>query len=325
MGCPVGIGPEIILKYFAEISGQSDSPVVVGDVGALNWCAEQLNLSADILPWQPGDEIKPGTVPVFTPAGLTLEVDRLSWGRPDRQTGRAMAAYIKSAVRLLQQGEADAMTTCPIAKSSLNAAGFDYPGHTEMLADLCQSKEYGMMLAGSRLRVTLVTIHVGLNRVAGLLTREKITAMIMATDRALRRDFALKSPRLAVAALNPHAGEEGMFGDEEIKIIKPAIVEAREAGSDVSGPFPPDTVFVKAVAGRFDAVVCMYHDQGLIPFKLIHFSNGVNVTFGLPVVRTSVDHGTAYDIAGQGIADPASLAAAVNMAGEIAVNRRKLR
>ena len=325
MGCPVGIGPEIILKYFASAAGQAAGAVVVGDAEVLKRCAARLSLPAEIIPWQPGDNIRPGTLPVFIPADYSLAVDELSWGRPDRSTGLAMASFIKNAVSLLQQGEARAMTTCPIAKSSLNQAGFNYPGHTEMLADLCRTAEYGMMLAGSRLRVTLVTIHVGLKEVSGLLTRKKITAMIMATFRTLRDDFAIKAPRLAVAGLNPHAGEEGMFGDEEIKIIEPAVLAARDAGCNAYGPFPPDTIFGKAAAGDFDAVVCMYHDQGLIPFKLIHFSDGVNVTFGLPIVRTSVDHGTAYDIAGQGIADPASLAAAVDMAGEIAANRRRNR
>ncbi len=323
MGCPVGIGPEIILKYFREKnSGNTGSQVVIGDAGVLDWCAGQLNIAADIIPWQPGDKTTPGTIPIFTPDDSALDVAALAWGRPNRLTGRAMASYIETAVHLLRHGKAGAMTTCPIAKSSLNEAGYNYPGHTEMLADLCQTSEYGMMLAGSRLRVTLATIHVGLKQVAGLLSRGKITKMISATFRTLRDDFAIKTPCLAVAALNPHAGEDGMFGDEEIKIIQPAIAEARAAGCEVYGPFPPDTVFVKAAAGHFDAVVCMYHDQGLIPFKLIHFSDGVNVTFGLPIVRTSVDHGTAYDIAGQGIADPASLTSAISLAEEIALNRR---
>jgi 4-hydroxythreonine-4-phosphate dehydrogenase len=321
MGCPVGIGPEIILKHFAATATGQNSQVVVGDAGVLSWSAEQLNLPADIVPWQPGDKITPGTVPVFNPPDSALDTADLCWGRPNRQTGLAMAAYIENAVRMLQQDVALAMTTCPIAKSSLNEAGYNYPGHTEMLADLCQTTEYGMMLAGTSLRVTLVTIHVGLNQVSGLLTTEKITSMIMATSRTLQHDFAIKTPRLAVAAFNPHAGEDGMFGDEEIKIIQPAITEAKAVGCEVQGPFPPDTVFARAVAGQFDAVVCMYHDQGLIPFKLIHFSDGVNVTFGLPIVRTSVDHGTAYDIAGQGKADPASLAAAIGLAEEIALNR----
>jgi 4-hydroxythreonine-4-phosphate dehydrogenase len=192
-----------------------------------------------------------------------------------------------------------------------------------MLASLCRSSDYAMMMAGDRLRVTLVTIHTALLDVPSLLTPEKIYNLIAMTARSLRHDFGIAAPRLAVAALNPHAGEAGMFGREEETMIRPAILRAERDGWQVSGPYPADTVFHKAVSGAFDAVVCMYHDQGLIPFKLLHFKDGVNVTIGLPIVRTSVDHGTAYDIAGRGLADPASLAAAVVMAGQIIVNRQR--
>jgi 4-hydroxythreonine-4-phosphate dehydrogenase len=177
-----------------------------------------------------------------------------------------------------------------------------------------------MMLAGSRLRVALVTIHLPLAQVPGKLTTEAVFKTIRITDDALRSHFGIPKPRLAVAGLNPHAGENGLFGDEEIQIISPAIREAAEAGMDVSGPHPPDTVFHRAIEGQWDAVVCMYHDQGLIPFKMVHFSDGVNVTLGLPIVRTSVDHGTAYDIAGTGKADPGSLVAAIRMAAEHATH-----
>jgi 4-hydroxythreonine-4-phosphate dehydrogenase len=179
-------------------------------------------------------------------------------------------------------------------------------------------------MAGATLKVTLVTIHQALAEVPGAITKEAVLRMIGITGRALRDDFGIPRPRLAVAGLNPHAGEGGMFGDEEQRVIGPAVAEGRGAGWLVEGPFPPDTVFHKAVAGQFDAVVCMYHDQGLIPFKLLHFSDGVNVTLGLPMVRTSVDHGTAYDIAGKGLAEPTSLAAAVAMAEVIVANRQKL-
>ena len=324
MGCPVGIGPEIILKFFAsDYHAAEEQAVVIGDPGVLRWCARELRLDAEIVAWQPGQNILLGTIPVLAP-DRGLDPATLHWGRPDKRTGRAMALYIETAVRFLQNGMLSAMTTCPIAKSSLQAAGYNYPGHTEMLADLCKSREYGMMMAGDSLRVTLVTIHVGLAQVARLLTRESVAGMIMATDHALRRDFAIAAPKIAVAGLNPHAGEDGLFGDEEIKVISPAINMAARHGCHVHGPFPPDTVFSKAAAGEYDAVVCMYHDQGLIPFKLLHFSDGVNVTFGLPIVRTSVDHGTAYDIAGKGVADPASLQAAVHLAGRIAANREMI-
>jgi 4-hydroxythreonine-4-phosphate dehydrogenase len=213
------------------------------------------------------------------------------------------------------------MVTCPITKSALHLAGYNYPGHTEMLAVLSGGRDYAMMLAGERLRVTLVTIHVGLAEVVKLLTEDKIFALIELTAGALHRDFGIENPRLAVAGLNPHAGEGGMFGDQEDRLISPAIGRGRANGWQVDGPFPPDTVFNRAVAGHYDAVVCMYHDQGLIPFKLLHFADGVNVTLGLPIVRTSVDHGTAYDIAGQGRAAAGSLIAAFALAGKIVANR----
>jgi 4-hydroxythreonine-4-phosphate dehydrogenase len=178
-----------------------------------------------------------------------------------------------------------------------------------------------MMLAGSKLRVALVTIHIPLAQVPKRLTVDGISRTIRLTEQALRIDFGISEPKIAVAGLNPHGGEEGLFGDEEVRVIQPAIQKARQDGLNVSGPFPPDTVFHFSVKGRWDAVVCMYHDQGLIPFKMVHFSDGVNVTLGLPIVRTSVDHGTAYDIAGTNQADPGSLLSAVEMAAQHAMRR----
>ncbi|MCB2183856.1 MAG: 4-hydroxythreonine-4-phosphate dehydrogenase PdxA [Desulfobulbaceae bacterium] len=324
MGCPVGIGPEIILKYFASKPAfpAGMTPVVVGDPKILSRCSESLNIPATISLWTPGERLKNGVVSVFAPENLpALDPDCLGWGKPDVQTGKAMAGYIETAVSLIQAGQCSGMVTCPITKKALNEAGYNFPGHTEMLASLCQTDDYAMMMAGEKLRVTLVTIHTPLGRVPAVLSSDKIFHLIEMTALSLKNDFGISAPCLAVAALNPHAGEDGLFGDEEDRLIRPAIQQATEASIDVSGPFPPDTVFYKAAAGNYDAVVCMYHDQGLIPFKLLHFADGVNVTIGLPIVRTSVDHGTAYDIAGQGKADPSSLAAAVAMAGEIAANR----
>jgi len=326
MGCPVGIGPEIILKFFAAANHGPDvvPAVVVGDPGVLRWCSRKLALPATIVAWRPGDAVVPHVIPVLRPTDFPdLEQASLIWGRPDKQTGTAMARCIEAAVHLIRQQVFSGMVTCPITKKSLNEAGWLFPGHTEMLAALCESSDYAMMMAGTRLRVTLVTIHTPLAAVPGALAPEKIDKLIEMTAKSLQQDFAIAEPRLAVAALNPHAGEDGMFGDEEQTLIRPAIGRARQAGWRISGPYPADTVFYKAVSGEFDAVVCMYHDQGLIPFKLLHFKDGVNVTIGLPIVRTSVDHGTAYDIAGQGKADPASLAAAVAMAREIIANRSR--
>lgn len=322
MGCPVGIGPEVVLRFHLAQDGMAGfAPVVLGDPGVLARCRDELGLALKIVNWQPGEGLEPGAVNVLSLSDLGRH---LSWGRPDAATGRAMGVYIETAVRLIFESTLAGMVTCPITKAALNLGGYAYPGHTEMLADLCGGGDFAMMLAGGRLRVTLVTIHVGLGQVPGLLTAGKVARLIEITGRALRRDFGINNPRLAVAALNPHAGEGGMFGDEERCLIEPGMAMAAAAGWRAEGPFPPDTVFHKAAAGRFDAVVCMYHDQGLIPFKLLHFEDGVNVTLGLPIVRTSVDHGTAYDIAGRGVASPASLVAAFRLAGEIVLNRRRV-
>jgi len=196
----------------------------------------------------------------------------------------------------------------------MHAAGFLFQGHTELLAEETKAPDYVMMLAGSRLRVCLVTIHVPLAQVSNSLTTEAVLKTILITEQALRDSFGISKPTLAVAGLNPHGGEKGLFGDEELRIISPAVQQAAQAGVHVSGPHPADTLFYWALKDRWDAVIAMYHDQGLIPFKMVHFSDGVNTTLGLPIVRTSVDHGTAYDIAGSGQADPGSLLAAIDMA-----------
>jgi 4-hydroxythreonine-4-phosphate dehydrogenase len=230
-----------------------------------------------------------------------------------------MIRYIKAAADLATKERIAAMVTCPINKAAIRIAGCHYNGHTELLAERTRSKFFAMMLAGNRLRVVLVTIHVPLKEVSSLLSEEKVLLTIKLTCQTLHERFGLKTPRIAVAGLNPHAGEGGMFGDEEKTIITPAIHGARNQGFDVTGALPPDTVFYQAANGRYDAVVSMYHDQGLIPFKLIHFNDGVNITLGLPIIRTSVDHGTAYDIAGTGTANPGSLIAAITMAAQQSV------
>ncbi|MBU0729977.1 MAG: 4-hydroxythreonine-4-phosphate dehydrogenase PdxA [Proteobacteria bacterium] len=321
MGCPVGIGPEIILKFLsATNNARSFQAVVLGDLNVLEACAAGLGIDAEIVPWQPGREINPRAVNVF--AGSDFDPQRLTMGKPGYETGRAMAGYIEHAVEMLRHSEISAMVTCPITKKALQEAGINFPGHTEMLASLCNCDEYAMMMAGKKLRVVLVTIHCPYRSVPGLLAKNTITRIIHITHESLQRDFGIIAPKIAVAGLNPHGGEHGMFGDEESTLISPAIEESVALGMNVSGPFPPDTVFYRAASGEFDAVVSMYHDQGLIPFKLLHFADGVNVTLGLPIVRTSVDHGTAYDIAGKGVADPSSLAAAFETATAIITNRR---
>ncbi|HET97474.1 MAG TPA: 4-hydroxythreonine-4-phosphate dehydrogenase PdxA [Desulfurivibrio alkaliphilus] len=324
MGCASGVGPELLLRFWHDQDQTTPFvPIVLGDIGVLANCARQLNLTVPLKLWQPGQIPREDALNVLP----VSQLDPLpAWGHPTVASGRAMGACIVEAVRLIQAGELAAMVTCPIGKDMLNAGGYHYPGHTEMLAALSNAPEYAMMMAGERLRVTLTTIHRPLAEVASALSCQGITRLLLLTARALRVDFAMEHPRLAVAGLNPHAGEGGMFGREEIEIIAPAVARANElAGGEftVSGPFPPDTVFYQASRGKYDAVVAQYHDQGLIPFKLLHFRDGVNVTIGLPIIRTSVDHGTAYDIAGRGLADPASLKAAFRLAGRIALNRRR--
>jgi len=322
MGCPVGIGPEIIVRYFADDTLSVRPPlVVIGDMAALERAAEVCAISLDFLPWQPGEILPAKAAPVL--ALSHLDAQSLVWGQPDAATGEAAASYITEAVRLIKKGVFAGMITAPISKKALHDAGYPYPGHTEMLAALTATPRCHMMLAGDRLKVMLVTIHCPLKEVAASLKHEEILASIRACHATLCADFAMAHPRLAVAALNPHAGEDSLFGDEEARLIAPAIADARRENIDAHGPLPPDTVFHSAASGRYDAVICMYHDQGLIPFKLLHFADGVNVTCGLPIVRTSVDHGTAYDIAGTSQASHQSLAAAVEMAAAIARNRHR--
>ncbi len=326
MGCPAGIGPEIILKAWAGLNrmGLPCPLVVAGDTGILERAMDFTGTrDMKLQPWQPGTPL-PGTddetvmhiwpVTEFSP-------DEIELGRPTSSTGKASFAYVKAAIDLCLKGQAAGMVTAPISKTGLKMAGLQYPGHTEILAEKTGTREFLMMMAGKRLNVTLVTIHVPLSQVPSMLTLQRILRTVEITSRALEQDFGMQRPRIAVCGLNPHAGEDGMFGTEEIEIIAPACKAARDKGLDVTGPLPPDTVFYRAATGDFDAVVCQYHDQGLIPFKLLHFEDGVNVTLGLPIIRTSVDHGTAYDIAGTGQAGSSSLEAAVAMASRIAVNR----
>lgn len=320
MGCPASIGPEIILRYFQQLSSPSTHrTVIVGDKGVLRKSAGELGIDVELIDFKAEQPAPAVGIEVLNLSRLDLAAHQ--WGVPTDASSRAMAEYITTCVRLTQQGTFDGMVTCPISKSSLNNAGYAYPGHTEMLADLTSTERFTMMMAGNSLKVTLSTIHCALSEVPKLLTIDSVADLIAITYHALKVDFGIQAPKVAVAGLNPHSGEEGLFGQEEKEIIQPAIQKAMKSGILASGPFPPDTVFFKAASGDFDAVVCMYHDQGLIPFKLLHFEDGVNVTLGLPIVRTSVDHGTAYDIAGQGKADASSLAAAIDMAAMIAENR----
>ncbi|MEJ2658035.1 MAG: 4-hydroxythreonine-4-phosphate dehydrogenase PdxA [Desulfobacterales bacterium] len=320
MGDPSGIGPEIILLSLCEPSiYEVCRPLVIGDFKVLNAAKECVRSRLHIKSLKDPDEgaYQLGSIDVLNLSEIVP--GPALWGHPTVETGKAMVNYIESASDLAADGRIAAMVTCPINKTAMQMAGCRHNGHTELLAERTKSDTFAMMLAGDRLRVVLVTIHIPLKKVPSLLSTPKVLQTIKLTWQALYGRFGLKKPRIAVAGLNPHAGEGGMFGNEEKNIILPAIHDAVHEGIDVKGPLPPDTVFYQASSGWYDAVVSMYHDQGLIPFKLLHFHDGVNVTLGLPIIRTSVDHGTAYDIAGTGTADPGSLISAITMAAQQAV------
>src|SRR5262245_1574262 len=246
------------------------------------------------------------------PAGATFQPGLLS-----ADAGRAAYETIVRATGDAQAGVVDALATAPINKEALHLAGLPWAGHTDLLAHLTGARHVAMMFESDALRVVLATVHIALSRVPASLTKERLEATIALTADAVPK-FIKMPPRIAVAGLNPHAGEHGMFGSEEEEVIGPAIASCRARGIDVGGPFPADTIFVRASRGEFDVVVACYHDQGLIPVKLLAFGHAVNVTLGLPIVRTSVDHGTAFDIAGKGIADPRSMIAAVRLAARLA-------
>ena len=306
MGDPAGIGPEVAVRACARLRRRARL-VLVGDPGALAAAAKRFGAEGDL--------------PIVAVSALAA-ADR----RPGRPTAAgADTAYraILRAVDLVQRGEADAIVTAPVSKQAIQALGVDFPGHTEVIARLAADAEVRMMMAGATLRVVLVTTHIRLRDVPARVTRDNVLRTAEIASEALRRDFGCRRPRLALAGLNPHAGEGGAFGDEEIRVLRPAVEAARKRGLDLDGPHSPDTVFFRARAGEFDAVISLYHDQGLIPFKLVHFHDGVNVTLGLPFPRTSPDHGTAFDIAGRGCADVSSMASAIRLAADMVARRRE--
>jgi 4-phospho-D-threonate 3-dehydrogenase / 4-phospho-D-erythronate 3-dehydrogenase len=308
MGDPAGVGPELCLQLLAdERVRELCVPLVFGDAGVLNRVAKHLGWpppdSNDV--FQPGGETASGFVP-----GLVSPV-----------CGAAAYRYLTAAIEEALAGRVDAITTCPINKESLHAAGIKEPGHTEILAKRTKAERSCMMLTSPRITCSLVTVHVGYREVPALLTTEKILDTIELTAAAMER-IREKQPRLLVCGLNPHAGEHGLFGNrEEERVIVPAIEAARAKGIAVDGPLPPDTAFLPKYRDSCDAYICMYHDQGLIPLKALAFEEAVNVTLGLPIVRTSVDHGTAFDIAWQGKADASSLTQAVKLAAKLASNQ----
>ena len=314
MGDAAGSGPEIIAKTLAEpeISAACRC-VVIGDADTMRESLKITGVPGRVRAIEKLTEalFKDGVIEVVDLHNVQL--NKLTRGRVDPMAGKAAFEYIKLAAELALAGECDAIVTSAINKESLNKAGYHYDGHTQLLAELCGVPDVAMMLVSGQLRITHVTTHVSLHEAIEMVRPERILTVIRLTDEAVRQ-MSVNKPRIAVAGLNPHAGESGLFGDEEAKYIKPAIEAACRQGMNVAGPFPPDSVFFRASEGQFDAVIAMYHDQGHIAIKMLGITQGVNVTLGLPIIRTSVDHGTVFGKAGKGTADPTSLIEAIKLA-----------
>lgn len=309
MGEPGGVGPEIIVKALSgyDVRGICE-PVVIGNIEVIKEAIRLTGLGVDTEELSSPSDYKEGLIWVIN-VGRSVSIG----SHPSRDSGVAVVEYIRMAVELTMKGVFDAMVTAPISKESLKMAGYSWPGHTEMLAELTNTEDYAMMFVGERLKVILATIHIALKEVPSLINEKLILKTIILAKKGSDM-LGIKKPRIAVAGLNPHAGEAGLLGSEEIDIISPAIKEAQREGINVSGPYPPDVTFYRAHRGDFDIIVAMYHDQGLIPFKMLNFEKGVNVTVGLPIIRTSPDHGTAFDIAWQNKADPTSIIEAIRLA-----------
>ena len=316
MGDPAGIGPEVVLKAVAEEEIRRVCvPVIIGDAQALAHTARTLDLQSgyDIIRTEE-------TFPDQLTEPVIYHLDNISGyiepGIESGAAGKAAAGYIEAAVELCAAGSIDAMATAPINKRALFLGGYSFPGHTEFLAHLTGAEEYAMAFVAANLRIVLLSTHVPLAEAIRMVERDRMVRVINLTNRELQR-WGLERPRLAVAALNPHGAEGGLFGVEEASEMMPAIEACRIDDINVQGPFSADTVFLRASRGEFDAVVACYHDQAMIPVKCLSFGEAVNVTLGLPFIRTSVDHGTAFDIAGKGLAEHSSMVAAIKLAAEL--------
>jgi len=308
LGDPAGIGPEVILKAVHSSRIRALGRFVIVGTEAVFERTERLTR----LRWPKDIRL------------VALEnLKQFRYGEISPRYGRAAFLYLREAVRLLKDGAGDFLVTAPIQKESMEKAGFHWPGHTELLKDLTKSKKVNMMFSGKKFCVSLVTWHIALRKVPGEVTKEKVLDAVFFLDQALRRYFSKKYPKLALCGLNPHAGEGGRFGDEEKRVLVPALAAARKKGIRIEGPIPADALFYKAYQGGYDGVVAMYHDQALAPFKAVERDYGVNVTLGLPFIRTSPDHGTAFDIAGKNKADPRSMMRAIHLAFDMKRSERR--
>jgi len=321
MGDPAGIGGEISLRAWLALRGSGPGFVVLDDPDRLERLSRSMGLSVPIRAVDDAGAAAALFASALPVLPVTLAATPMP-GQPNQANARAVVGSIERAAKLALAGEVGGVVTNPINKAALYQAGFGYPGHTEFLAELSGATgRQVMMLASPMLRVVPVTVHASLRDSIAMLSSDMIVAAARTTAVALRRDFGIAEPRLAIAGLNPHAGEQGALGTEETTLVQPAIDILRSEGIDVSGPWPPDTMFTANARPRYDVAICMYHDQALIPLKTLDMDHGVNVTLGLPIVRTSPDHGTAFDIAGKWLADPTSLIAAIRLAAALAERR----
>lgn len=323
MGDPAGIGPEVIAKALAmPVVHRLCRPIVIGSLPVMQETIQWLRVPLKVASMSGHNlpDHRSGCLSVLDP--LERPLGKFPLGTVSEKAGAASVAFILKAAHLAQIGCLDAIVTGPINKEAINLAGYHYPGHTELLADITKSKEVGMMIVGGPLKIMFVTTHVAIRQLPDSLSANGILRSIRLADRAMKEYFGVPKPRIGVAALNPHGGEAGLFGEDERLNILPAARRARRMRIDASDPLPADTLFGKTLRGEFDAVVAMYHDQGLIPLKMVAFGECVNLTVGLPIIRTSVDHGTAYDIVGKGVADCGSLIEAIKMAARLAENHR---
>lgn len=320
IGDAAGIGPEISLKAMADTDLRNEVRcVAVGDESFVIHAAKEFAPHLRLKTFSKRKIAKPNEVEVFDSGRLP---ERFKLGVDAGVTGRASAECVAAATKLCMEGTADAMATAPISKKAIKLGGYDFPGHTEFIAELTGTREFAMSFFAGKLRVLLLSTHVPLKNAIDLVTTERLKEVIEFADRELAKLLG-RRPSIAVAGLNPHASEDGLFGVEEANAIAPAIRSCNdELGIDVSGPFSPDTIFLRGYNGEFDAVIACYHDQATIAVKSLSFGASVNVTLGLPIIRTSVDHGTAFDIAGKGVADPSSMKSAIRLAGELARAKR---
>lgn len=319
IGDPAGVGPEVTLKAFKNKKIFNICiPVVIGDINVIKKAGTIVGYDSEINLIEGTDQCKEGKLNLLSLDNVDFDY---RFGSIQPECGRVAFEYIKTGIELALAGNIDSVVTAPIHKEALNLAGFHYSGHTEIFADLTNTKDYAMMLASEPLKVIHVSTHVSLRKACDMVKQERVYKVIKLAYEGIK-GLGVQAPRIAVAGLNPHAGETGLFGDEEIKEIIPAVERAKQEGFNVTGPLPPDTIFLHCKEGKYDIAVVMYHDQGHIPLKLLDFMGGVNITVGLPIIRTSVDHGTAFGKAGKGTADETSMIKAIETAVQFVINRQ---